>query len=84
MTQDREDAVKFDPEEVTDLTTESEPVEPGLEQPEADLADQRLVLDDEVEEFDPPESLPDEAGEADVLDQRRVVPPDEDIYLGSQ
>lgn len=85
MTQDPEDAVEFEPKENTDLTTGIGPVEPGTEQPEADLAEQSLALDDDVEEFDPPEALPAEAGEADVLDQRRIVPPpDEDIYLGPE
>jgi hypothetical protein len=55
--------------------------EPGLEEPDADVAEQRRPLDntDEPEAADEP--LPEDADEADVLDQRRIVPAEDDDYV---
>jgi hypothetical protein len=54
--------------------------EPGLEEPDADVAEQRRPLDDADEPDTSAEPLPEDADEADVLDQRRIVPPEEDDY----
>lgn len=54
--------------------------EPGLEEPDADAAEQRRPLDDTDEPDTPDEPLPEEADEADVLDQRRIVPAEDDDY----
>lgn len=58
--------------------------EPGVEEPDADVAEQRRPLDDAD---DPPpldEPLPDDADEADVLDQRRIVPAEDDDYVAPE
>jgi hypothetical protein len=52
--------------------------EPGLEEPDADAAEQRRPLDNTDEPEAPDEPLPEEADEADVLDQRRIVPAEDD------
>lgn len=54
--------------------------EPGLEEPEADAADQRRPVDNAEEPDASDEPLPDDADEADVLDQRRIVPAEDDDY----
>ncbi|GAB3417552.1 hypothetical protein [Flindersiella endophytica] len=54
--------------------------EPGLEEPDADAAEQRRPLSNAEEPESPDEPLPEEADEADVLDQRRIVPAEDEDY----
>jgi hypothetical protein len=61
--------------------------EPGLEEPDADAAEQRRPLVDNdatepTEQADEP--LPEDADEADVLDQRRIVPAEDDDYVAPE
>ncbi|PCG81325.1 hypothetical protein CIB93_35970 [Streptomyces sp. WZ.A104] len=62
-----------------DTFTDSEPDGAGPEAPEADFAEQRADIrpedDERVEGFDPAT-----ANEADVAEQSRVIPLDEDDY----
>lgn len=56
-----------------------EPATPGPETPEADAVEQRTdVRPEDDEQADSPG--PDTANEADVAEQRRVIPLDEDDY----
>ncbi|KND29387.1 hypothetical protein HFP69_11525 [Streptomyces sp. ARC12] len=62
-----------------DTFENAEPERPGPEAPEADAAEQRADVrpeDDERAESIDPET----ANEADVAEQRRVIPLDEDDY----
>ncbi|MGW7095267.1 hypothetical protein [Streptomyces sp. NPDC054874] len=62
-----------------DTFEHAEPEEAGPEAPEADAAEQRTDVrpkdDERAESVDP-----DTANEADVAEQRRVIPLDEDDY----
>ncbi|MET8880303.1 hypothetical protein [Streptomyces rubiginosohelvolus] len=62
-----------------DTFESAEPDEPGPEAPEADTAEQRADVrpehDERAESVDPAA-----ANEADVVEQRRVIPLDEDDY----
>ncbi|MEU5368555.1 hypothetical protein ABZ362_06135 [Streptomyces sp. NPDC005951] len=62
-----------------DTFEDAEPDEPGPEAPEADAAEQRADVrpehDEGAEGVDPAA-----ANEADVVEQRRVIPLDEDDY----
>ncbi|MFG3408155.1 hypothetical protein [Streptomyces sp. NPDC048142] len=62
-----------------DTFEDTEPEEAGPEAPEADAAEQRADIrpesDEQVESIDPAT-----ANEADVAEQRRVIPLDEDDY----
>ncbi|MEV4878586.1 hypothetical protein [Streptomyces cyaneofuscatus] len=62
-----------------DTFEDAEPDTPGPEAPEADAAEQRTDIRPETDE--PVESVdPATANEADVAEQRRVIPLDEDDY----
>jgi hypothetical protein len=62
-----------------DTFDDAEPVEAGVEAPEADAAEQRTDVrpehDERAETIDPAT-----ANEADMAEQRRVIPLDEDEY----
>lgn len=62
-----------------DTFEDTEPDTPGPEAPEADAAEQRTDIRPEADE--PVKSVdPTTANEADVAEQRRVIPLDEDDY----
>jgi hypothetical protein len=56
----------------------------GIEDPDADVAEQQQAIDDDIDPVDDiepvtdPNGIPLEADPADVAEQREVVPQDED------
>ncbi|WP_189933767.1 hypothetical protein [Streptomyces sulfonofaciens] len=76
---------RTDPEIFEDDTDTSEAQDGGdlgevsLEAPEADAAEQLADLTPS-EEFVPPERIPNDADEADLAEQARIVDLDEDDY----
>jgi hypothetical protein len=50
----------------------------GIEDPDADVAEQRTSVQDDDDTVTDPDGLPAEADPADVAEQRTVVPEDDD------
>jgi hypothetical protein len=50
----------------------------GIEDPDADVAEQLQAIDDDIDPLTDPNGLPLEADPADVAEQREVVPQDDD------